>query len=332
MTQDERNTAGTPESIVASAALAPVALFVFNRPAHTQRTLEALHRNDSAQNTHLYIFCDGPRADREDGIFVQKVRMVVASRRWCGKVTIVEHKKNCGLAASIKNGINHVLGEHDRVIVLEDDILVSPGFLDYMNTALSIYQSDSAVTAVCGFLPGTIMGRLLPETFFLRHFECWGWGTWRRVWKDLDWDANRLYARVTENREQLDKFDFNNSADFSSHLRANAEGRMRTWAIYFQANAFLWEGLSLFPGKSLVQNIGCDSSGVHCDAGVSQLYSVEVTETVSVKRRKLFESNLGRLYFNCFFRFGKRSLGSCAFLLLLRKLRLIASSFGPRKV
>lgn len=266
----------------------------------------ALRESLLSEKTRLYIFCDGHREGQQQN--AEAVRKVVNAFSWPGEKTIIERSENLGLAESIKRGISQVLTEHERVIVLEDDVVVSRGFLEYMNAGLSLYSNEASVTAICGFIPEAPLNWILSETFFLRHFECWGWATWRRVWSGIDWDAQSLWNRLSESRAEIHLFDFDHHSDYVNHLKANIDGRMQTWAILFQASAFLMGGHSLFPRRSLVRNIGCDSSGVHCTSGESEFYSVTLVNAISVTKRKPVESKAGRYYFKRFHEFGKESL------------------------
>ena len=126
---------------------APVALFVYNRPDHTRQTLEALARNRGAETTTLYVFSDGPKpnASAEERQRIAVTRQLVCSQPWVRNIILVESDANRGLADSIVAGVQRVLAEHGRVIVLEDDIVTSPGFLEFMNRGLELYADDEKV-------------------------------------------------------------------------------------------------------------------------------------------------------------------------------------------
>lgn len=56
--------------------LAPIALFVYNRPDHTRRTISYLQQNLLADESRLYIFCDAAKTDA-DKPKVEQVRQLV---------------------------------------------------------------------------------------------------------------------------------------------------------------------------------------------------------------------------------------------------------------
>lgn len=146
--------------------LAPIVLFTYNRPHHTQKTLQALMQNELADKSVLYIYCDGAKehATETDKTNITEVRKVVRSKQWCKEVHIIEAEKNKGLAKSIISAVTEIVGKYGKIIVLEDDIITSKGFLRYMNDALSIYQTQDKVMHVSAYMyPHK---ERLPETFF----------------------------------------------------------------------------------------------------------------------------------------------------------------------
>lgn len=252
---------------------APVCLLVFNRPWHTARTLAALAANEGAGGTRLIVFADGPRDEKdEDG--VGAVRRVVREAAGFGGVHIIERDHNVGLAESVISGVGEVLSHHRRCIVLEDDIVTSPAFLQYMNTALREYETDERVGSIHGYVYP--VGETLPDTFFLRGADCWGWATWRSVWATAEWDGGVLLRELRQ-RRLGSRFDLDGAYPYTRMLRDQIRGRNSSWAIRWHASLFLQGRLTLFPGRSLVQNIGTDSSGTH-SANTNQ-YSVDVSET-----------------------------------------------------
>jgi hypothetical protein len=272
---------------------ADIVLFVFNRPEHTLRTLQALKANPEAAFSKLWIFCDGPRSGVHDEPRIEAVRDVVRQQKWCREIVYVEQSANLGLAESIRSGVSTVFRETDRVVVLEDDILTAPGFLGYMNQALHLYADEPRVMNVCGYLPTTSRWFPLPETFFQRMMSCWGWATWRRSWQCAEWDAGLLMKNLQEHPGGLHRFDLDGTYPYSEHLKANLEGRMKTWAVFWAASCYLRGGLSLYPNRSLVQNIGFDGSGTNC--GMSNDFTT-LASRVHVRRVPLSESALGRCY------------------------------------
>jgi len=240
----------------------PVALFTYNRPWHTRQTVEALLKNAEAAGSDLIVFSDGAK-DEASGEKVGDVRQYLRTIESFKSVRIVERKENLGLAKSIISGVTEVVNEHGRVIVLEDDLVTSPYFLKYMNDALDAYQDDDRVISIHGYCY-PIEG--LPETFFLKGADCWGWATWKRGWDLFEPDGAKLLEELTQ-RNLLHRFDYFGVFDYSGMLKGQIEGRNDSWAVRWYASALLQDQLTLYPGKSLVHNTGNDASGRHCAAG-----------------------------------------------------------------
>ena len=244
--------------------LSPIVLFVYKRPKHTKKVLEALADCELANKSHLYIFCDGPKANesKETIKFIEEVRTVVKSKKWCAKVTVYESNVNLGLAKSIISGVTKIVKKHGKVIVLEDDIVVSKVFLKYMNEALEFYQDAGQVMQISAYFPPINTEGSLPTTFFYNHNSCWGWGTWDRAWSYYNDDVQDLLnlLKVDENFTPIN-FSKGFGIEAYFQLVQNLNKKISTWAVKWHAAIYLKKGFILHPAKSLVKNIGVDGSG-----------------------------------------------------------------------
>ncbi len=240
---------------------APVALFVYNRPAHTKQVLDSLLLNAEFSQTDLFIFCDGPKNSVSDeGLNnIAATRKLVEQFEGAKSITITKSDTNKGLASSIISGITQVLTRFDNLIVLEDDIIVSPAFLNYMNYALNYFFDQVEVGCIHAY---TYPVKHLPEYYFLRGADCWGWGTWKRAWNLFNPDGSQLLNKLRQ-KGLIEKFDYNGAYKFSEMLEQQTQGKNDSWAIRWHASLFLENRLTLYPGRSFVQNIGNDSSGTH---------------------------------------------------------------------
>ncbi|MEQ8688380.1 MAG: glycosyltransferase family A protein [Imperialibacter sp.] len=242
--------------------LAPIALFTYNRPQHTRQTLEALSSNDLADQSTLYIFCDGPKKGCESATLekIREVRRLAKSKVWCDSVHVIERSENMGLAANIVEGVTHIVNEFGKVIVLEDDLVTSRYFLTFMNKALSHYEDLDLVGCISGYTYP--VKETLPSSFFITGADCWGWATWKRAWSFYESDGTKLLKAIRETGQGFD-FDFNGSYPYTKMLRDQTEGKNDSWAVRWYASLYLRGQLCLYPGRSLVQNIGMDGSGTH---------------------------------------------------------------------
>ena len=255
-----------------NSRLAPIALFVYKRPAHVEAVLRNLRANPEFLDSPLYVFADGPRR-AEDEPAVAQVRTLVREVAH-PRIVIVEAPRNQGLANSVIQGVSRLCAEYGRAIVVEDDLELSPGFLSFMNDALERYATSDRVMHVSGFTYPT--SRSPSHPFFYRNASSWGWAIWRRSWDFFEPDAAKLLAAIEGDRKKKFQFDINGTADYSKMLRLQAERKIDSWSIRWDASMFLREGLSLYPPRSLVRNRGMDGSGTHC--GTNSFYEVELAE------------------------------------------------------
>ncbi|MBR6981533.1 MAG: glycosyltransferase [Prevotella sp.] len=243
--------------------MAPILLFAYNRPEHLRRCVESLLANSLSAKSDLFIFSDAPKTEADkDG--VSEVRAFI--RRIVGfhKVNIVERDENWGLARSIIDGVTTVVDKYGKVIVVEDDLVLAPFFLQFMNDALDVYEDEPMVGHIqaCDFTQDPS----LPDTFLIKWTGSWGWATWKRAWQHFNPDGAQLLQQLEE-RQLTRTFDFNGKYGFTRMLRRQIEGKNNSWAIRWNASLFLKDILSLNVGRSLVSNQGFDGSGTNCGGG-----------------------------------------------------------------
>jgi hypothetical protein len=276
---------------------APITLFAYSRLDHIRRTVESLLRNSGVDAHDLIIFSDAPRnPDKEQAVI--DVRNYLKTITGFRSVTIHNRLHNYGLAKSIIEGVTEVLSCHKRIIVLEDDMVTSPYFLTYMNEALERFADDERVASIHGYVYPVKQD--LPEAFFLRGADCWGWATWRRGWNLFNADGQLLMNELRR-RNLLKEFDFNGAYRYSQMLQSQIRGGNDSWAIRWHASAFLADKLTLYPGKSLVHNIGNDSSGTHCST--SFIHDASLARSpINLTKIDVKKSEVGRAAFEHFFR------------------------------
>ena len=264
--------------------LAPIVLFVYNRPWHTEQTLNALMQNELADQSVLNIYADGPKenATEEQLKKIDEVRQVIRKKKWCKEVHIVEADRNKGLADSVIDGVTEIVNKYGKIIVLEDDIVSSQGFLRYMNEALNLYANEDKVMEISGFM-FPVNTKSLPDTFFYNVNSCWGWGTWKRAWKFYNNDALDLYLNLIESKVDWKKFNAYQGNSFKEQLLANVEKKLNTWAVKWHASMFLSDGNVLHPKLSLVKNIGMDGSGTNYTESISNHETI-LAKSIQVKK------------------------------------------------
>lgn len=242
---------------------APIILFVYNRPDHTLRTLKALEKNDLASSSELFIYSDAPKNEGSK-LAVDQVREII-KRDWkFKKIHLTLRDTNCGLAANVIDGVSKVVKQYGQIIVLEDDLTTSPFALTYFNDALARYQHEDRVMQISGYGYPLKDLEMLPETFFFRVANSWGWATWDHAWKYFNPDIHQLTDDFTA--EQIYQFSIEGKENFWKQVQEFKAGKINSWAIRWYASVFKNNGLVLYPRNSLTQNIGNDGSGTHTAA------------------------------------------------------------------
>ena len=299
------------------SGLAPIVLFVYNRPDHTLQTLKALQKNYLADKSTLFIYSDGPKNNALDIDIenISKVRKIIKDQKWCRDVIIIESKINKGLANSVIEGVSEIVNKFGKVIVLEDDLITSKEFLKYVNNALEIYSNEEKVYGIAGY---TIQNNLIgKETFFLPISSSWGWATWKRAWKDFETNGLKLLNAIEKHKNE---FDFG-GYEYFKMLEDQVNNKNSSWAIRFYASVFLKKGLFLFPDYTFIKNIGFDNSGTHCN-------DVEFDQNILFDKplivnyiKPVLDENIVNKYKN---QFGKHSEKKPGIIdLIIRKLRFL---------
>ena len=293
--------------------MAPICIFTYKRKASLEKLILSLRQNKESSLTDLFIFCDNAK-DESEQYLVDEVRSFCRSINGFRSVKIVFSERNKGLADSIIEGVSLVLENHESAIILEDDLLVSKGFISFMNAGLKAYSGDMTVISVCGFSKRLPRGVLSNDAtvYFHGRSSSWGWATWRDKWNKVDFGyvhnltpANRwlMYLRL-----------FLLAPDLPLMMRAQIKGKINSWAVRYVEAQSRFKMISLFPSISLVENTGFDQNATHCDVDIGFESSFNVDNVVS--HQSFFARRL--MVVTCYIWFYEAAYG------LFRKLKRIA--------
>lgn len=247
-------------------SLAPLIVFVYKRLDHTKQTLLAANQNVLAEETELYIFSDGPKT-KDDEEKVNEVRAFIhAFQKDCcfRKVTVIESEKNKGLANSIIQGVTDIICRHDRVIVLEDDLVTSPYFLTFMNDCLDYYAENSKVWSIGGTtfdLPS--LKEYKKDVYACYRASSWGWATWKDRWSRVDWQVSD-YQEFMRSPKRKRQFRLGGQ-DTVAELTRQQKGEIDVWAIRWCYQESKEQAVTILPVKNLVKNIGWGGDATNCD-------------------------------------------------------------------
>ena len=246
----------------------PIVLFAYKRLDHLSKCINSLKGCYGYYKFPLIVFCDGPRPG--DEINVNNVINYLHSVSGFKSLKIIKREFNYGLSKSILYGLDEVFIDYDRAIIIEDDLILHEQFLNFMELALSKYQNSNRICSISGYG----VGKISPTLYFMRGADCWGWGTWRRSWLDFERDSDVLIKIINKDKEIKKEFINRSSGVFYGMLLDQAQGRIDSWAIRWLASNFLNGKLTLYPPKSLVENIGCDGTGTHNSSSSSSIKGV----------------------------------------------------------
>lgn len=242
----------------------PVALFVFNRPKHTEKTLESLSNNVDADKINLFVFCD-TTDDKEKLANVCKVKEIINQEKWKKKfkeVTVIERKENFGLYKNVTTGANYMFNNFESCIFLEDDLQTSRYFYQNMSNALLKYKDDERVWEISGFTPNFKKKDQCKNLFFLYRANSWGWATWKKNWMAVNWNKDPLELNKAIYKN-LDKA----GNDLKYLVNLYNKGKIDSWATRWCYYAIKNNKYTLYFKNSLVKNIGLDNSGTHSKQG-----------------------------------------------------------------
>lgn len=278
---------------------APIVMFTYCRLANTKETVEHLLRNEEAKYSDLVIYSDAPKNERAEEE-VKNTREFIHSISGFKSIKIIEREKNMGLANSIVDGVTSVVNQFGRVIVLEDDLSVSPYFLKYMNEGLERYEDRKDIASIHGYIYP--VKAKMPEALLIKGADCWGWATWKRAWDVFCFDAKSLYQQIVESHREKE-FDFNYSYPYMDMLKRQIDGSAGSWAICWYASAFLKDMYTLYPGQSLVQlNDIVGNGATHGSTPIAYLVDVKSTPINWNMVEDQVESLEGRKAFELFFK------------------------------
>jgi len=243
--------------------LAPIVLFVYNRPWHTEQAVKSLKENKLAAQSDLVIYSDGAKSEK-DKYAVIKVRDFVGKITGFKSIQIIKRKQNIGLAGSVISGINEIFQKYNKVIVIEDDVVSFISFLEFMNEALKIYENDERIFSVTGYtFPFKIPKEYIDSTFISYRSSSWGWGTWKDRWLKVDWEI-KDYGKFKKDKNAQIIFN-RGGEDLTPMLHSQMNSKIDSWAIRWAYAHFKNNAYCLFPVHSKIKNVGTDSSGTHSD-------------------------------------------------------------------
>jgi hypothetical protein len=281
------------------SSLAPIVLFVYKRLDLLKKTIHYLKLNDLAKYSDLYIFSDSFK-NANDYESVKNVRKYIENIKNFKKIKVILREKNYGLANNVISGIDQILISRNKLIVLEEDMIVSKNFLKFINQGLDLYKNTKNVASIHAYNYPIKFSNDIPNTFFIRGADCWGWGTWRRSWKKFEKNSNLLLKKIKKKKLE-NEFNFNGSYNYIAMLKDNIKNNNNSWAIRWYASAFLANMFTLYPKRSLVRNIGT-SSGHNSRFDILNLNQKLKTNKIKIYKQPVRENIKAKEQMTIFFK------------------------------
>jgi len=255
---------------------APIVIFAFNRPDMLSRMIASLKSNVSFDKHEIFVYIDGPRNEAD---MPNVNRVIDISRELTSN--IFASNTNKGLGASIIRGVSGIINKYGRAIVLEDDLVLQPGFLQYMDKALDVYESDSRIFSICGYglkikRPKDYEG----DVYLCNRSSSWGWATWADRWNSVDWDITDW--QELKSSKKLQRAFNSGGSDMYGMLKDYMEGRNRSWAIRFCYSQHKQGRYSVHPFRSLVVNEGYGADATNCRQKYSRFKIIPDSETIEL--------------------------------------------------
>ncbi len=265
----------------------PIALFAYNRPFHLQKTIESLLLNDLAKDSELFIFSDAPKIQKnkekhteKNIILVENVRIYLEKVQsyegiYFKKIHIITQNQNQGLAKSIITGVTQLLDTYPHIIVLEDDMICTKDFLQFMNKCLDKYETEKQIFTISGYrFPIEIPLDFKEDVFLWQRASSWGWATWVDRWQKADWDVKN-FKTFWANKTLRKAFN-QGGEDLSLMLYKQQKNMISSWAVRWCFTLFEQKGFCVYPTHSKIQNIGHDNSGTN--SANTTKYNIEIEE------------------------------------------------------
>ena len=265
---------------------APVVIFTYRRLDTLIELINNLKKNSLSNKTEIYIFSDGYK-NKKDKKDVLNVRNYVRKISGFKKINLCNRKKNIGLTKNLSQGISKVINNKKKVIILEDDIIVSKNFLRFMNLCLNKYKNNKKIWHINAWNYNFKIKKSNYDVFFWRGMHCWGWGTWSDRWKFYERKPKKVYQSYKN--DDIYKFNYDGTYNFWSQIERNYKKRINTWAIFWYEIIYRNNGLCVSPIDSLSKNIGNDKYATHTFKNIEKFYT-NIPKKLSQKKNFKFQS------------------------------------------
>lgn len=232
----------------------PVALFIYNRPSHTQQVLERIRE---VSPPRLLVVADGPvPGDDADRTRTETVRSLITEGSFPFDIETEFAETNLGLKHRFSTGLDWVFKQVPEAIILEDDILPEPDFFRFCQVLLDWFRDDDRVMEITGRNQLEQWQRDDYDYHFSYYGGIWGWATWRDAWSEFDpnlelWSDPDVRERIRDLLSEPEQFRY-----LERVYDSTAAGETESWAYAWGFARHRNSGLSVVPSQNLIKNLG----------------------------------------------------------------------------
>jgi len=256
-----------------------VLFLIFNRPDTTKQVFQQIRK---ARPPRLYVAADGPRKNNPtDFEKCTKAREIATNVDWECEVRTLFQENNIGCGPGPVTGISWFFKNEEYGIILEDDCNPSLSFFPFCEELLDKYKCDNRIFHINGNNFGANEEKFYTSNYSY-HFgtmpQAWGWASWRRAWRNFDWEISNLDE--VQSNEYLSKV-FSNNKHFKRQLqrwKLVERGRIDTWDFQWQFSVISNHGLTIVPKLNLISNIGFGEDATHTHSTNSDKSSISAKE------------------------------------------------------
>jgi hypothetical protein len=265
---------------------APVIILVLDRFNHFKACFESLEKCVFAEHTDVYIALDYPPSNkyRAGWLKVSDYLEKKVEQNIFKKLIIVKRDRNFGVRfpdgnfSSIISDLQH---KYETYIILEDDNILSPNFLVYINKGLEKFRDDDRISLVCGYNYPMDFPQSYKNNFYIsKHLSSWGYGTWFSKEKHI----NKYYNLNFLKNLLKDKKSFEKLMKYRPSTVYSIINMIKNNTIYgdsaIGSYLCLEDKYCLFPTISKVKNIGVDGTGVNAKSSSEPQKSYYLNQNV----------------------------------------------------
>ncbi|WP_300026596.1 nucleotide-diphospho-sugar transferase [uncultured Maribacter sp.] len=262
----------------------PILFIIFNRKDVALKSLEAIKRSKPKK---MYISGDGPRNSvQQDAGKVKNTReAVISAIDWDCEVKTLFQDENLGCGPGVYTAINWFFEHEEQGIILEDDCVASDSFFLFCQTLLKRYKDDERIGLISGY--NQVGSIPVNDSYcFSKYAVCWGWATWRRAWKNMDydmhWKSGKYEDSILSNCGYLGK----DYTYWKRRIKAVETGLVSAWDYQWCYSLAAQNQLGVFSEVNLISNIGYGEDATHSSKSPFMNYDKREELTLPLRHPK----------------------------------------------